>query len=230
MKLRPPMQLSEKTLKILQNFTTINQSLSFKEGRKLRTISVMKNVLAEAEIEEYIPKDFAIYDLPQFLNTLALYRDPDIDVSSNPSFAHIKSGTHSRSKYFFSDPSVIIAPPEKEMLLPSEDVSFILQEDQLAKMLKSASILQLPDLAVVGDEGVVKTVVSDRKNDTSNESAIVVGQTDKTFSFNFKIENIKLIPGSYQVTISSKNLARFYNSSYKLTYFIALEPDSNYDG
>jgi len=230
MKLRPPMQLSEKTLKILQNFTTINQSLSFKEGRKLRTISVMKNVLAEAEIEEYIPKDFAIYDLPQFLNTLALYRDPDIDVSSNPSFAHIKSGTHSRSKYFFSDPSVIIAPPEKEMILPSEDVSFILQEDQLAKMLKSASILQLPDLAVVGDEGVVKTVVSDRKNDTSNESAIVVGQTDKTFSFNFKIENIKLIPGSYQVTISSKNLARFYNSSYKLTYFIALEPDSNYDG
>ena len=224
------MQLSEKTLKILQNFTTINQSLSFKEGRKLRTISVMKNVLAEAEIEEYIPKDFAIYDLPQFLNTLALYRDPDIDVSSNPSFAHIKSGTHSRSKYFFSDPSVIIAPPEKEMLLPSEDVSFILQEDQLAKMLKSASILQLPDLAVVGDEGVVKTVVSDRKNDTSNESAIVVGQTDKNFSFNFKIENIKLIPGSYQVTISSKNLARFYNNAYKLTYFIALEPDSNYDG
>ena len=230
MKLRDPMRLSEKTLKILQNFTTINQSLSFKEGNKIRTISVMKNVLAEAEIEEYIPKDFAIYDLPQFLNTLALYRDPDIDVSSNPSFAHIKSGTHSRSKYFFSDPSVIIAPPEKEMILPSEDVSFILQEDQLAKMLKSASILQLPDLAVVGDEGVVKTVVSDRKNDTSNESAIVVGQTDKTFSFNFKIENIKLIPGSYQVTISSKNLARFYNSSYKLTYFIALEPDSNYDG
>ena len=223
------MQLSEKTLKILQNFTTINQSLSFKEGRKLRTISVMKNVLAEAEIEEYIPKDFAIYDLPRFLNTLGLFDDPTIDVSTNPNCASIKSG-HTNSNYFFSDPSVIIAPPEKEMILPSEDVSFILQEDQLAKMLKSASILQLPDLAVVGGEGVVKTVVSDRKNDTSNESAIVVGQTNKTFSFNFKIENIKLIPGSYQVTISSKNLARFYNTSYKLTYFIALEPDSNYDG
>ena len=224
------MQLSEKTLKILQNFTTINQSLSFKEGRKLRTISVMKNVLAEAEIEEYIPKDFAIYDLPQFLNTLALYRDPEVDVSTNPNFANIKAGANNRSKYFFSDPSVIIAPPEKEMLLPSEDVSFTLQEDQLAKMLKSASILQLPDLAVVGGEGVVKMVVSDRKNDTSNESAIVVGQTNNNFSFNFKIENIKLIPGSYQVTISSKNLAKFYNTDYKLTYFVALEPDSTYDG
>ena len=228
MKLRPPMELSEKTLKILQNFTTINQSLAFKEGRKLRTISVMKNVLAEAEIEEYIPKDFAIYDLPQFLNTLALYRDPDIDVSSNPNFAHIKAGASQRSKYFFSDPSVIVAPPEKEMVLPSEDVTFNLGEEQLAKALKSASILQLPDLSVVGGEGAIKVVVSDRKNDTSNEFALVVGQTDKEFSFNFKIENIKLIPGAYSVAISCKNLARFYNTNYKLTYFIALEPDSVY--
>ena len=222
------MELSEKTLKILQNFTTINQSLAFKEGRKLRTISVMKNVLAEAEIEEYIPKDFAIYDLPQFLNTLALYRDPDIDVSTNPNFAHIKAGASQRSKYFFSDPSVIVAPPEKEMVLPSEDISFNIGEEQLAKALKSASILQLPDLSVVGGEGAIKVVVSDRKNDTSNEFALIVGQTDKEFSFNFKIENIKLIPGSYSVAISSKNLARFYNTNYKLTYFIALEPDSVY--
>ena len=222
------MELSEKTLKILQNFTTINQSLAFKEGRKLRTISVMKNVLAEAEIEEYIPIDFAIYDLPQFLNTLALYRDPDIDVSTNPNFAHIKAGTSQRSKYFFSDPSVIVAPPEKEMVLPSKDVTFNLGEEQLAKALKSASILQLPDLSVVGGEGAIKVVVSDRKNDTSNEFALVVGQTDKEFSFNFKIENIKLIPGAYSVAISCKNLARFYNTNYKLTYFIALEPDSVY--
>ena len=222
------MKLSDKTLKILQNFTTINQSLAFREGKKLRTISVMKNVLAEAEIEEYIPKDFAIYDLPQFLNTLALYRDPDIDVSTNPNFAHIKAGTSQRSKYFFSDPSVIVAPPEKEMVLPSEDISFNIGEEQLAKALKSASILQLPDLSVVGGEGAIKVVVSDRKNDTSNEFALIVGQTDKEFSFNFKIENIKLIPGSYSVAISSKNLARFYNTNYKLTYFIALEPDSVY--
>ena len=228
MKLRPSMKLSNKTLEVLKNFTTINQSLSFREGRKLRTISVMKNVLAEAEIEEFIPKDFAVYDLPQFLNTLSLYKDADIDVSTNPNFAHIKSGTHQRSKYFFSDPSVIIAPPEKQMALPSEDVQFMLGEEQLTKILKSSSILALPDLSVVGEGGVVKLVVSDRKNDTSNEFAIVVSQTDKEFSFNFKIENIKLVSGSYQVAISSKNLARFYNPKYKLTYFIALEPDSTY--
>ena len=180
-------------------------------------------------MNEYIPKDFAIYDLPQFLNTLSLYSDPEVDVSTNPNFANIKAGTHQKSKYFFSDPSVIIAPPEKEMVLPSEDITFTLYEQNLTKILKSASILNLPDLSVIGSEGVVRLIVSDRKNDTSNESAVIVGQTDKNFSFNFKIENIKLVPGTYTVSISSKNLAKFYSENYKLTYFIALEPDSKFD-
>jgi len=221
------MKLSEKTFKILQNFTSINMSLSFKEGRKVRTISPMQNVYAEAEIDEYIPKDFAVYDLPQFLNTVSLYKDPDIDVSED-NYASIREGKNQRSKYFFSDPSVIIKPPEKEMKLPSKDVCFILEEAQLQKILKSSSILGLPDLSAVGEAGVTKLVVSDRKNDTSNEFAIVVGQTDKEFCFNFKIENIKLIPGSYQVVISEKKLARFYNERYNVTYFLALEPDSTY--
>jgi hypothetical protein len=222
------MKFSDKTIKILQNFTSINQSLSFKEGRKLRTISPMQNVFAEAEIEEYIPKDFAIYDLPQFLNTIVLYKDPDIDVSSEENYASIKEGKANRSKYFFSDPSVIIAPPDREMKLPSEEVCFVLQEEQLQTILKSSSILGLPDLSAVGEAGVIKLVVSDRKNDTSNEYSIVVGETDAEFSFNFKIENIKLIRGSYEVVISQKKLARFYSERYNLTYFIALEPDSTY--
>ena len=223
------MELSDKTHKILQNFTSINQSLSFKEGRTIRTISPMQNVLAEAEIEEYIPKDFAIYDLPQFLNTVALYRDPDIDVSTEDTHAMIREGKMNRSKYFFSDPSVIIAPPEKEMKLPTEDVSFVVQDEQLRRIMKSSGILGLPDLSVVGEAGVVKLVVSDRKNDTSNDFQIVVGETAAEFCFNFKIENIKLVPGSYEVVISRKNLARFVNNALNLTYFIALEPDSKYN-
>tara|TARA_Y100000310_G_scaffold163428_1_gene163247 strand:+ start:198 stop:872 length:675 start_codon:yes stop_codon:yes gene_type:complete len=223
------MKLSDKTHKILQNFTSINQSLSFKEGRTIRTISPMQNVLAEAEIEEYIPKDFAIYDLPQFLNTVALYRDPDIDVSTEDTHAMIREGKMNRSKYFFSDPSVIIAPPEKEMKLPTEDVCFVVQDEQLRRIMKSSGILGLPDLSVVGEAGVVKLVVSDRKNDTSNDFQIVVGETSAEFCFNFKIENIKLVPGSYEVVISRKNLARFVNNALNLTYFIALEPDSKYN-
>ena len=135
------MKLSDKTRTILKNFTEINQSLSFKEGKKLRTISPMQNVLAEAEIEEEIPSNFAIYDLPQFLNAIDLYTDPDLDVSSETTYASIKEGTHYRSKYFFSDPDVIIAPPDKQMKLPSEEVNFSIEHNQLKNLLKSADIL-----------------------------------------------------------------------------------------
>jgi len=229
MKLREPMRLSEKTTKILQNFTSINQSLYFKEGNTLRTMSVMKNVLAEAEIDEYIPREFAIYDLPQFLNTLSLTATPSIDVSTNQTHATIKGTTNNKTKFFFCDPSVIIAPPEKQMELPSVDVEFTLGEQDLKNLLKASSIMQLPDLSVVGNGNTVEVVVSDRKNDTSNEYNLTVGNTTNTFSFNFKIENIKTLIGSYHVQISKKNLAKFYSSHYKLTYFIALEPDSSYD-
>ena len=223
------MRLSEKTTKILQNFTSINQSLHFKEGNTLRTMSVMKNVLAEAEIEEYIPREFAIYDLPQFLNTLSLTATPSIDVSSNQSHATIKGNTNHQTKFFFCDPSVIVAPPEKKMELPSIDVEFNLSEQDLKSLLKASSIMQLPDLSVVGNGNSVEVIVSDRKNDTSNVYSLTVGNTEHTFSFNFKIENIKTLIGGYTVQISKKNLAKFYSSSYKLTYFIALEPDSKFD-
>ena len=223
------MRLSEKTTKILQNFTSINQSLHFKEGNTLRTMSVMKNVLAEAEIEEYIPPEFAIYDLPQFLNTLSLTATPSIDVSSNQSHATIKGNTNHQTKFFFCDPSVIVAPPEKKMELPSIDVEFKLSEQDLKSLLKASSIMQLPDLSVVGNGNSVEVIVSDRKNDTSNVYSLTVGNTEHTFSFNFKIENIKTLIGGYTVQISKKNLAKFYSSAYKLTYFIALEPDSKFD-
>ena len=229
MKLREPMRLSEKTTKILQNFTSINQSLHFKEGNTLRTMSVMKNVLAEAQIEEYIPREFAIYDLPQFLNTLSLTATPSIDVSSNQSHATIKGNTNHQTKFFFCDPSVIVAPPEKKMELPSIDVEFKLSEQDLKSLLKASSVMQLPDLSVVGNGNSVEVIVSDRKNDTSNVYSLTVGNTEHTFSFNFKIENIKTLIGGYTVQISKKNLAKFYSSAYKLTYFIALEPDSKFD-
>jgi len=223
------MKLSDKTKAILKNFTEINQSLSFKKGKKIRTISPMQNILAEAEIDEEIPSDFAIYDLPQFITTIdVLYNDPDIDITTEQ-YASIKEGKAYRSKYFFSDPDVIISPPEKEMALPSEEVSFTLDKMQVENLIRSANVLKLPDLSVVGEAGVVKVVVSDRRNDTSNDYSIVVGATEHQFSFNFKIENIKLIKGSYSVSISKANLARFHNKGYNLTYFVALEPDSTYN-
>ena len=228
MKLRDKtMKLSEKTLTLLKNFSNINQSILFKQGSSLRTISVMKNILAEATIDEDLPTDFGIYDLGQFLNGLALHTRPELDFQ-NEGYVYIKEG-RMRSKYFFADPKVIVTPPEKEITLPSEDVSFTLSTDQLDKLLKAAGIYQLPDLTVVGRNGVVKIQVRDRKNDTSNDFAITVGETDSTFSFNFKVENIKILPGTYDVVVSKKLLSRFTSQNYDLKYYIALEPDSTFE-
>jgi len=220
------MKLSESTVNLLKNFSSINQSILFKEGNKLRSISVMKNILAEATIAEEFPKDFGIYDLNQFLNGLSLHNSPELDFDNNQ-FVVIKEGKM-RSKYFFADASVIVSPPEKEITLPTEDVCFQLTSQQLEKLKKAASVYQLPDISAIGENGVVKLVARDKKNDTSNDFSIIVGETEEEFVFNFKEENLKIVPGTYDVIVSSKLLSKFTNQNLDVTYYIALEPDSTF--
>jgi|TARA_R100000951_G_scaffold57224_1_gene48086 hypothetical protein len=220
------MKLSESTVNLLKNFSSINQSILFKEGNKLRSISVMKNILAEATISEEFPKDFGIYDLNQFLNGLSLHNSPELDFENNQ-FVVIKEGKM-RSKYFFADASVIVSPPEKEITLPTEDVCFQLTSQQLEKLKKAASVYQLPDISAIGENGVVKLVARDKKNDTSNDFSIIVGETGDSFVFNFKEENLKIVPGTYDVIVSSKLLSKFTNQNLDVTYYIALEPDSTF--
>lgn len=220
------MKLSDNTISILKNFSGINQSLLFKQGNTLKTISVMKNILAEATIEEDLPKDFGIYDLNQFLNGLSLHKNAELDFD-NDNYIVIREGK-SRSKYFFADPSVIITPPDKSINLPSQDVCFVLNTKELDRLLKAAAVYQLPDLSVVGEAGVVKLVVRDKKNDTSNDFSVVVGETDDVFTFNFKVENLRILPGTYEVVISQKLLSQFKNTNIDVSYWVALEPDSTF--
>ena len=191
-------------------------------------MSVMKNILAEAEVDENFERDFGIYDLPQFLNGVNLMKDPDLDLK-NETYMIIREGKNTRVKFAFADPDCIVSPPEKGVTLPSSDVTFLLDSVQLGKLLKASQVYQLPDLSAVGNGKEISLVVSDRKNDNSNEFSLKVGKTEQVFEFNFKMENIKLIPGSYEVQISQKNLAKFTNHNYNLEYFIALEPDSSYE-
>jgi hypothetical protein len=228
MKIRNPMKLSDKTFSILKNFSSINQSILFKKGNQLRSISVMKNILAEATVTEDFPKDFGIYDLNQFLNGLGLHKNPELDFE-NDAYVIIRDGKM-KSKYFFADPNVIITPPEKEINLPSEDVCFELSTEQLDRLLKASAVYQLPDISAVGEAGVVKLVVRDKKNETSNDFSIVVGETNSEFVFNFKVENIKILPGTYEVVVSQKLLSRFQSKNHDLTYYVAMEPDSIFKG
>ena len=222
------MKLTDSTLAVLKNFAGINNSILVKKGNQLRTISVAKNILAEAEIPEDFPRDVAIYDLNQFLNGLSLHQDPNLDFTED-SHITIKEGKR-RVKYFYADPQVIIAPPDKEINLPTQEICFQLESNSLEKLVKAAAVYQLPDLSVIGKDGKIHMVVRDKKNDTSNEYSIYVGETDSTFELNFKMENIKIIPGPYDVIISSKLLSEFTNKQYNLKYFIALEPDSTFNG
>ena len=222
------MKLSDNTLTLLKNFAGINQSILVKQGNKLRTISIAKNILAEAEITEEFPREFAVYDLNQFLNGLSLHQDPDLDFTED-SHITIREGKR-RVKYFYADPNVIISPPEKEIKLPSEDVCFQLETGSLEKLVKAAGVYQLPDISAIGDAGVIRLVVRDKKNDTSNEYSIVVGETDEQFTFNFKVENIsKIVSGAYNVVVSRKLLSQFTNTKHNLSYWIALEPDSTFN-
>ena len=221
------MKLSDKTINLLKNFSSINQSILIKEGDSIRTISVMKNILAEAKVPEEFPKDFGIYDLNQFLNAISsLHVNPELDFS-NDEFLMIREGKK-RNRFFFADPNVIVSPPEKSITLPSEDVCFELDTQVLGTLMKAAAIYQVPDLSVVGEAGVVKLVVHDKKNDTSNTHEEIVGETDEEFCFNFKVENIKILPGTYEVVVSKKLLSRFESKNHELTYYIALEPDSTF--
>ena len=218
------MYLSAETVSILKNLSTINQSILIKPGKELNSMSVMKNILVKATIQEEFEKVVAIYDLNQFLNCLSLIPGAQVDLGD--SSITISDGKTSID-YRYSDPSVITAPPE--LKLPSEDVCVVLTEENLEAVKKAAAVLQIPDVSLIGDGERIFLTVRDKKNTGSNSYRVDVGETSDVFQFNMKVENLKLISGDYDVIISAKNLAYFTNHGRPVSYYIAMEPDSTFN-
>jgi hypothetical protein len=219
------MKLSENTFNLLKNFSGINQSISVKSGNTIRTISVAENILAEADVEETFPKNFSIYDLNEFLGGMSLMRGADMEFGSDH-YVKIKNN-RSAIKYFFADSSLIKQAPDQGIKVPSADVNFVLSESDIQSLTRAAAVYQLPDFSVIGDSTDVTVVVRDKENDTSNTFSINVGKTDDEFVLNMKVENLKLIKGDYDVVMSKRLISRFTTKSIPVTYWIALEPDSN---
>jgi len=217
------MKLSDKTKRILKNFSDINNSIYIRGGDTISTMSVTKNIFSKASISEEFPIPFAIYDLAQFLNGISLFEDPELEFE-NSSFLYIKSG-RSKVKYFFTDPDVIVSPPEKTIQLSDYEFEFDLTSSVLDSLIRSASVYGLPDLCLESFGGEVCLVTKDKDNETSNTVSYVVGESEVPFSFKFKVENIKIIPGDYKVEVTKK-AAHFVCGD--LEYYIALEPDSTY--
>ena len=219
------MNISTDTISVLKNFSDINQNILVKPGNTVQTISTMKNILAEAEITEKFDSEFAIYDLPEFLRSVELFDKPQLKFNGE-SNVKIESGNQS-VKYFFADKSVIVAP-KKSINMPDKHVTFTLKKDVFTQLMKGATTLNLPDIAVKGDGSKITLVATDKKNKSSNEFSLDVGETDKTFSAFFKTENFKQVIDDYDVAISKQKISHFVNRNKSIQYWIALEPDSEF--
>jgi hypothetical protein len=218
------MKLSNQTINVLKNFSTINQNLVIKEGSDIATMSAMKNIVAKAKVEESFTKEFAIYDLNEFLSALSLFGTPDLDFQ-NDFVVITEEGSSKSLKYWYSDPSVVTTP-NKDITMPSNEVKFDFSSDTLAEITRAASVIGAPDMVL--ENGKLR--VTDKKNTTANDYAteLDVPDSDVKYKFWFKVENLKLIPGSYGVEVSSKNISKFSNTNIDIEYFIALEPESSY--
>ena len=222
------MKLSNNTTSVLKNFATINQNLIIKEGSTIATMSAMKNIVAKAEVKEVFPQEIAIYDLNDFLGGLSLFTSPILDFSENYVMITEENKPSTKMKYFYSDPSVVTSP-QKMITMPSEEVKFTMSNDDLSKLKRAAGAIGAPDMVLERKEGTSSITVKDKKNDTANNYSLDVDTNGEgEFNFFFKVENMKLLDGTYDVEISSKNISHYTNKSSPVEYWIALEPESTY--
>ena len=229
------MKLSNGTVTVLKNFSTINQNLVIKAGNKISTMSAMKNIISKATVEETFPREFAIYDLNEFLSALSLFEKPDLDFREDFVVMIEEGSSGTALKYWYSDPSVVTTP-QKEVTMPECEITFTLESELLSDVQKAAAVIGAPDMVLEGmDLGTAVIKVTDNKNTTANDYAVQVDvnseDPDKNvpYKFWYKVENLKLLPGTYDVEVSSAKISFLKNTNVDISYFIALEPESSYD-
>ena len=215
------MKLSNETLNVLKNFSTINQGIQFKQGKKLTTVSSSKTVLAQANLTDEFPEEFCIYDLNQFLSVHSLNKDTEL--AFDDANVIFKSGK-SKIKYRKTAKDMIVTPPEKELTLPSQDCSFTLSAEDYNSIMNTAKVLSSPHIAVKSEGDTIELVAFDANDNSAHTQSIEVGSGNgKQYNVVFKTENIKLIPGSYDVVISFKGIGHFKNTKEDIQYWIAFE-------
>jgi|TARA_R110000796_G_scaffold58628_4_gene135374 hypothetical protein len=220
------MKISQRTFQVLKNFSSINPTLNVTAGSVIRTVSQNKTVLAEAAVQEEFPMDFAIYDLSEMLGVVSLFDEPEFEFDSH--YVQISDSASASSDYFYADKSMVTVPPTGGIELPDEPVKFLLGEKVLKGLLQAASVMGLPEVIVQGDGENIKVLATNSKNTTSHQFSYEVGKTSDHFKMVFKVENLKLIAGTYDVSISSSRIAKFILQDQSLSYWIATEGTSTY--
>jgi hypothetical protein len=218
------MKLSEQTIEVLQNFATINQSLLFKSGDVLRTVSPQKTVLAEVTVSDTFETEFGIYDLGQFLSAMTLINDAELNLGDNS--MDINSGNGESITYRYADPSMIVTPPEKGVSLPDVDATFTMSDTTLKNVLQAARVLGLPEIIVEGDGTNISISAGDSKNSSMNNYSQNIVESNSEFRHVFKVDNMKMMMLQYNVEISTKGISKFSTEDGKVTYYIATESRS----
>ena len=216
------MKLSNETITLLKNYSTINPSVLFKQGNTIATISPQRSIFAKASITEDVPRQFAVAELNKFLGVLSMFKDPELNFNDN--YVEICSGSK-KVRYTYADVSAIITPPEKELKFPEAEVEFELKADDLNAAVKALSVLSLPELAITGDGENVMIQAISSKNSTADNYSQVVATADKKFRAILKTENLKLLNKDYKVSVA-KNIVKF--EADDITYFVAVEANSTF--
>ena len=219
------MKISENTISILRNFSDINQNILFKPGKSIATMSTMKNIMAKAEVEEEFEQEFGVYDLPEFLRAIDSFQQPVLKFNGAANLKIQDEKSTLSARYAFADKTTLTTP-QKQITMPDKTVTFTLKYSDYESVKKLYTNLSLPDLAFKGEKGKIKLVALDKKNNNSNESSIVIGECDVDFTAYVKTENMKIIPGDYDVALSKAKIAHFINKKVNIQYWIALEADS----
>lgn len=226
------MKLSNETLSVLKNFGAINQGILFKKGSTLRTISSLKSILAEVNIKETIPSEFGVYDLNNFLSVVSLHKDDPSFEFDTKHVVIVGNKGRSKIKYRFCEPTMITLPPEKQVSMPDAEISFDLSSEDFDWIMKAASVLSSPQIAIESDGSTVNVITLDLQNDSAHTESLSLdakGSGDK-YRMIFKTENVsKILPGSYEVKISSKGIAYFKNKNLLLQYWISTEAGSKFE-
>ena len=221
--------LSKKTLEILKNFSTINSNILIQPGNTISTISPVKNVMAEATVEETFDVEFGLWDLNKFLGVVSLFDSPNFMFEDNHMVIS-ESGKGNSVRYYYSDPRLLTSPTKK-INMPESVVDFEWKNNDFIDLQKASSVLQVSDISVHSEGDSLVIDVMDKSDVTTNNYSIELGNlptSDNDFCFYFKAENLKLLPGDYDVSISDKVISQFKNKNLDLTYWIALESDSYY--
>ena len=224
------MIISDETLNVLKNFASINPNLVFKPGQKLKTISEAKTILSSADIVEDFPVEFGVYDLNEFLAVYNLIESPELEFEDKSVLIKNSVGSRQQVRYYYSQPE-ILTTPQKDIQMPEPEVGVNMSEDVLSQIRKAAAVLGHTEMSIKGEDGVVTASVIDGKDSTSNSFLIELDRDNSCkndFNFVVSIPNLKLLPGDYFVSISSKLISNWTNANYPVEYFIALEKSSTY--